>query len=115
MLDPLGFHLTRASLIERATYRESATGDHLALYVAPNAAANADEVAAAFPTLEQAGGADRFRRLRGLVVDGYLPGAARLGRIGAALDHHPRHHGRRVASSGVGNGDASTTRGARRR
>ena len=67
------------------------------------------------PTLEQAGGADRFRRLRGLVVDGYLPGAARLERIGAAFDHHPRHHGRRVASSGVGNGDASTTRGARRR
>ena len=53
VLDPLGFHLTRASLIERATYRESATGDHLALYVAPNAAANADEVAAAFLPLNR--------------------------------------------------------------
>lgn len=45
MLEPLGLEVTRGSLVDLATYEESDTGNHLALYVEPTGKySNADYV-----------------------------------------------------------------------
>ncbi len=51
LVEPLGYRVTRASLIDRSTYQVDAEGGHLALYVAPLTDISADQFAAAFPSL----------------------------------------------------------------
>jgi len=51
LVEPLGYQVTRASLIDRSTYQVDAEGGHLALYVAPLTDISADQFAAAFPSL----------------------------------------------------------------
>ena len=51
LVEPLGYQVTRASLIDRSTYQVDAEGGHLALYVAPLTDISADQFATAFPSL----------------------------------------------------------------
>ncbi len=51
LVEPLGYQVTRASLIDRSTYQVDAEGGHLALYVAPLTDISADQFAVAFPSL----------------------------------------------------------------
>lgn len=51
LVEPLGYQVTRASLIDRSTYQVDADGGHLALYVAPLNDISADQFAADFPSL----------------------------------------------------------------
>jgi len=45
MVSPLGYKVTRASLIERSTYEVDADGGHLAIYLAPTADISTDQFA----------------------------------------------------------------------
>lgn len=51
---PLGFRVTRAALVDLTSYRISPDGRHLAVYVAPLEAMEADDHAAAFLPLAKA-------------------------------------------------------------
>lgn len=51
LVEPLGYQVTRASLIDPSTYQVDAEGGHLALYVAPLTDISADQFAVAFPSL----------------------------------------------------------------
>ena len=51
LVEPLGYQVTRASLIDRSTYQVDAEGGHLALYVAPLTDISTDQFAASFPSL----------------------------------------------------------------
>ena len=51
VVEPYGYRVTRAALVDRSTYERTADGDHLALYVAPDAYLTADEIATDFPLL----------------------------------------------------------------
>jgi hypothetical protein len=46
VVEPLGYRVTRAALIHRATYEPDPQGDHLAIYLAPLSDITADEYAA---------------------------------------------------------------------
>lgn len=48
---PLGYRITRASLIDRTTYEVTPDGTHLALYVAPLSGISDDQFAADFPLI----------------------------------------------------------------
>jgi hypothetical protein len=48
LVEPLGYRVGRASLIDRATYRETPEGRHLALYLTPLTAKTADQYATDF-------------------------------------------------------------------
>ena len=45
MVSPLGYKVTRGSLIERSTYEVDADGGHLAIYLAPTADISTDQFA----------------------------------------------------------------------
>ena len=51
IVEPYGYRVTRAAVVDRSTYERTADGDHLALYVAPDAYLTADEIATDFPVL----------------------------------------------------------------
>jgi hypothetical protein len=53
MVAPLGYTVTRASLIERSTYAVDPDGGHLALYLAPTADISTDQFAGDFVGLVQ--------------------------------------------------------------
>lgn len=51
VLAPLGYQVTRASLIDRSTNQVDPEGDHLAIYLAPLNDTSPDQFAADFPSL----------------------------------------------------------------
>jgi hypothetical protein len=53
LVAPLGYHLTRAALIDRSTYAVDPSGGHLAIYLAPNADIALDTFASDFLGLVQ--------------------------------------------------------------
>jgi hypothetical protein len=54
LVEPLGFRMTRAALVDMTSYRASPEGRHLAVYVAPVAELTASEHAEAFIPLARA-------------------------------------------------------------
>lgn len=67
LVTPLGFTITRASLVEVGTYEVSPLGTHLAIYLEPLETNTPDEVAAAFTTLAAMLVPEVFARWSGLV------------------------------------------------
>lgn len=53
LVAPLGYHVTRAALIDRSTYAVDPNGGHLAIYLAPDADIPLDEFAGDFLGLVQ--------------------------------------------------------------
>lgn len=53
LVNPLGYQVTRASLIDRSTYEVDPSGGHLAIYVAPTSDISADRFAEDFVGLVQ--------------------------------------------------------------
>lgn len=54
IVEPFGYHVGRAALIDRATYRETPAGTHLALYLTPLVAKSAEDYVADFLPLATA-------------------------------------------------------------
>ena len=67
LVTPLGFTMTRASLVELGTYEVSAEGRHLAIYLEPLEAHTPDQVAAALTTLAAVLVPEVFDRWSGLL------------------------------------------------
>lgn len=54
LVEPLGYRVGRAALIDRATYRETPDGNHLALYLTPLVAKTAEDYVADFVPMAKA-------------------------------------------------------------
>lgn len=67
LVAPMGFTVTRASLVELGTYEVSPQGTHLAIYLEPLEATTPDEVAAALTTLAAVLVPEVFDRWSGLI------------------------------------------------